>query len=257
MEEVNTNEIQLKPKRKKLPVWVNFSDLPPELQQAVGWESISAIIEADPLVQKWLKDFVSPWENDVEIISQEKSSSWWRTLWVSSNLLKKRNDKIVDWYSMWISFKTILFNINEASRKYWRWTIESEKTVRRIVAEYYTDIRPSTEEINVYDDAMREAAYAAHEQAIEKLTRVVINKPQSEWKSDFEYAIVLEKIIQAHQLKIENRGWNKTRANPITAIQNNTQINVINQNVDMYANKSKTDEKIQTLISRLDKILGD
>jgi hypothetical protein len=52
---------------------------------------------------------------------------------------------------------------------------------------------------------MREAAYAAHEAVIEKLSRVVIDKPMEEWKSTFEYSIVLEKIIQAHQLKIENR----------------------------------------------------
>ena len=104
---------------------------------------------------------------------------------------------------------------------------------------------------------MREASYAAQEKAIEKLTMVALNKPQAQWKSDFEYAIVLEKVVQAHQLKIENRWRNKSRANPLLAIQNNTQINVINQNVDKYANDGLKDVKVKSLLDKLDKILGD
>lgn len=249
--------IQLK-RKPKLPVWVRFDDLPKEFQEVLNGSSVSEIVEWDPIVKEWLEKFITIWEDQVEIVPQIKPEwAWGWTLWVSHDLIEKRNMKIIDWYTMGISFRTILYNVNEASKKFWRWIIESEKTIRRIIAEYYTSIRPSTEELNVFDDAMREAAYAAHEQAIEKLSRVVINKPQSQRKSDFEYAIVLEKIVQARQLQIENRWWNKTRANPIAQIQNNTQINIINQNVDMYANKSKTDEKVQTLISRLDKILSE
>jgi hypothetical protein len=74
-----------------------------------------------------------------------------------------------------------------------------------------------------------------------------------EWKSTFEYSIVLEKIIQAHQLKIENRWWNRTRQSPITALQNN-QINIINQNVDTHTNSLK-EESLQKLMSELDNIL--
>ena len=80
---------------------------------------------------------------------------------------------------------------------------------------------------------MREAAYAAQDRAIEQLTLTV--KKSGNFKSDFERAIAIEKLIQAHQLRIENRGWNRTRATPFSMQQTNNHVNIINQHIDGYA----------------------
>ena len=106
---------------------------------------------------------------------------------------------------MGLTSRTILHNINMLHDKFGWGIIETERHVKRIVAEYFSKVKPANEDANIYDDSMREAAYTAQEKAIEKLSMVALNKPQSQWKSDFEYAIVLEKIVQMHQLKIENR----------------------------------------------------
>ena len=57
----------------------------------------------------------------------------------------------------------------------------------------------------------------------------------------------MEKLINAYQLRIENRGWNKTRATPFSIQQTNNHINIINQHVDNIA-IDKKEEKVKALV---------
>jgi len=252
-------DVKLK-RRTTYPKWLEFKDLPDDLKQAIwlpNWaSSLSDIIEADPKVQELMKEELSvvDWMEIKQFEPTGNSNNWNSFMWVPRELIERRNNKILDWYTMGIWFRTILHNINLLEKKRWWWILQTEKSVRKIIADYYTSIRPWVDEANVYNDSMREAAYTAHEAVIERLARVVIDKPMDAWKSTFEYSIVLEKLIQAHQLKIDNRWWNQTRANPITALQQNNQINIINQNVDTHTNSLK-EESLQKLMSELDNIL--
>ena len=157
---------------------------------------------------------------------------------------------------MWLTYKTIQATINDRNKLENRWHIENEKSIRRIVSDYYRSIKPgANEDLTAYEDAMREAAYAAQDRAIEKLTLTLKNS--SNFKSDFERALAIEKLIQAHQLRIENHGWNRSRGNPLVMQQQNNHINIINQNVDNYAVEWNKEAKVKALISKLDSILDD
>jgi len=243
-------------KRREIPQRINMSDVPQVIKDAmwiVDWKKTFAhIIESDPDVQEQLglMDSILSTPEESTVIKNSK----WPQLWIKQEALEKRNNTIVDYCTMGMTYKTILRNINARNEIEQRGYIENEWSIRRIVSDYYRSIKPrASEDLSAIEDAMREAAYAAQDRAIEKLALTL--KKTGKFKSDFERAIAIEKLIQAHQLRIENRWWNKTRATPFSAQQNNTHINIINQHVNNVVIEGSKEGSVKSLLGELDKLL--
>ena len=248
-------------KRRTIQQKIDLSDVPQVVKDALGMvegqKTFSEVIESDPDVQANLQAIQGVVENASESVILLEEWKPGAQLGVNKDAIEKRNYTIVDLYCMWLTHRTILNTINARNKMENRGYIENERSLRRIIVDYYNKTKPSaSEDMGSYNDSLREAAYAAQDKAIEKLAMAVSNKKDKTFKSDFEYAIAIEKLIQAHQLRIENRGWNLSRGNPLVVHQQNNQINIINQNVDSYATLWKKEEKVKSLVKKLDGILN-
>ena len=76
---------------------------------------------------------------------------------------------------------------------------------------------------------MMEANFAAQERLIEDMALYIIKKPKDSWKP-FEYMRAMEILFNMRQLMVENRGWNATKANPNTLLNQSTQLSIYEEN---------------------------
>jgi hypothetical protein len=250
--------IEDKPLKRTIPQRIDLWDVPQIVKDALwiveGQKTYSEYIEADPQVQASLSAIKEITEGAPDLPAFMEPGWKWPDVWTTMVAREKRNKTIIDLASMWLTYKTILNTINDRNRTENRGHLEWEKSLRRIIVDYYNSMKPSaSEDMGAYEDAMREAAYSAQDKAIESLSLTV--KKGWNFKSDFERSIALEKLINAHQLRIENRGWNKTRATPFSVQQTNNHINIVNQHIDSYTVEWQKEVKIKSLLGTLDKLL--
>ncbi|MEI6673502.1 MAG: hypothetical protein WCL02_09835 [bacterium] len=101
---------------------------------------------------------------------------------------------------------------------------------------------------------MREAMLARQERTIEKMAMRLQNTKKR--NDEFRYCLIMDKLIQAQQLNIENRGWNKSRPTLDSSKATNNFV-FLNQNAQAVANMSPLDLKLEKLYAKMDAILGD
>lgn len=208
------------PKAIKPAVEGYIDELPP-------YTTVSDLVENDPEVKK-LIDEMNNLEWQKLLPAREKPHSLGPTPGIPQKVLAERNEYIVGLWLMGLSSATIHRSANaQAAVRGWS-VIEHERSIKRIITDYYNAQRPSTKDAKAYQEGLKEATFAAQERLVEKMAIYVSKRPESSWKP-FEYMAAMETIARVRQQLVENRNWNASRMNPLIALTQSTQLNVFEE----------------------------
>lgn len=235
-------------KRKALVETLTNLDLAPSVQ-------ITRQLESDPAMAKMILEM-----NDVEsratagYITPEVSR--WPKPGVPKPLLEERNEYIINLQLMGLSPSTIQRSVNTQARVKGWWEIENVRSIRRIIADYYNAQKPLAKDSKAFMDWMKEAAFAAQERMIEKLSVYISKKPESAWKP-FEYWAIMDSLFRMKQQLIENRNWNASRMNPMISLTQSNQINIYEDNSQTLLVDSDKSPALKRILAQLQNEVED
>lgn len=227
---MNTNANHDRPLKRN--AWTTA--IPPVIKDAIeyseqlpAYATISDLVENDPEVKKFI-DEMNNLEGKELLPEREVTSVKGPPQGIPQKVLKERNEYIVGLSLMGLSSGTILRSSNtQAKIKGW-WEIEHERSIKRIITEYYNAQKPSTKDAKAYQDGQKEASFAAQEKLIESMAVYISKRAESSWKP-FEKMAAMETVARVRQQMMENRNWNASRMNPLIALTQSTQLNVFEE----------------------------
>lgn len=221
--------------------------LPPEAT------SLQGLVENDPKVQEELAA-LTPTERTAPV--REETSHLWPPAGVPRARIQKRNEAIVQLFSIGFSYKTIQGHINKLNETQDWGEIKHERSIRQIISDYYESVRPNAKDMVREQENLMEAALQAQDKIIENSTRRLMDKDIKR-RSDFEYILAAEKVALLHQMRIDNRWRNKSKPWLNNLLIQNNQFNIFTNNMDTFTQTGPS-EKMQEVLGVLDEVIdGD
>lgn len=196
------SEESMKPKRRKIPQKVVFSDLPLAFREAMGIsseiKSMDDVVESGPFFKKVVKDTISDFNPEDEEETERYN--------VPRILLEKRNTRIILFSKAWFKTQTILDMVNARHEKE-RWGyLKNIRAINKIREKFSRKSRPLSYENEEEKYLIEEGKYKQQE-FIEKIALAMQNVSEDdEWWTDLQF-----KLIHAQQHFINNQFRNKCR----------------------------------------------
>lgn len=187
-------------------------------------------------------------ETWVEVESDKKVGA---TKGVSRDALERRNETIVNLFTMGLSARTILKQINKKCATEGWWTLEHEGSVNNIISKYFKKQRENMSSVALREEeeAMKTAYFLQQEHLIEQMVLYVNNRPESSWKP-FEKVAAMQAIGNVRQQMFENRNWNASRHNPlVVGLHTNQTLNVFQDGAIQLQEEWKSEALTQLLSS--------
>ncbi len=166
----------------------------------------------------------------------------------------ERNRVIISMYLAGFRPETIRHNINKQSEiKSWG-PLATERSIWRIISEYFKGKPMSAAEAKAYDFGLRQAALARHQGLYEELAIDLREKKRKSTLAPYEFQYSIKAMSNINQKLIDNMGWNASKKGSDRFSRGETQMEVFDR---CRQEVTENEEARQELIEYIDSFLDE